>query len=547
MKKRVTVLAALMLSAVMGLSACDKAKTDETVSDTKNEQQETKKEQKGGEKELVVAIFRDGAFDELDAASYNGPHFIYKMIYEGLTEDGGNGKIIPTLATSWDISEDGKTYTYHLREGVKFSDGSDFNAEVAAMNLNRWSNNDRYSSLSSCYMDQIEAVDETTLKVTYAEAAYPILIEQSYPRPNRFLSPNSLAEDGSFEKPIGTGPWMLESYEKDIEFTLVPNPYYWGEKPKLDRIRFKVITDAQARVLALQSGEVDIIGGDLMGKISMESLNELKENPDIDVYTSGTLCSHYITFNQNKEMFQDANVRKAFSYAIDKRAIAEDLFDNNGLEAKGMFQEGVPYTTVENNYSFPYDVEKANQLLEEAGYVDADGNGIREKDGQEMNLKLVYSPEEFPEWKPLAEFLQMQYAQVGVNLSLTPLDKNGYSSVDTETRDFDLLMKRTSSDSWIPHSTLKELFVPYAERDFALVWTDEDLISQIHDVMITQNEEERQKQYDEIFTFISENALTVPIYYPITSFAVNPARVADFEIGVNNYAPVEWQKLDVAE
>ena len=68
-----------------------------------------------------------------------------------------------------------------------------------------------------------------------------------------------------------------------------------------------------------------------------------------------------------------------------------------------MFQEGVPYTTVENNYSFPYDVEKANQLLEEAGYVDADGNGIREKDGQEMNLKLVYSPEEFPEWKPLAE------------------------------------------------------------------------------------------------------------------------------------------------
>ena len=85
------------------------------------------------------------------------------------------------------------------------------------------------------------------------------------------------------------------------------------------------------------------------------------------------------------------------------------------------------------------------------------------------------------------------------------------------------------------------------ERDFALVWTDEDLISQIHDVMITQNEEERQKQYDEIFTFISENALTVPIYYPITSFAVNPARVADFEIGVNNYATVEWHKLDVAE
>lgn len=541
MKKRLSLLLTLILILSMALSACGVPASNPESPTVPQDQQIA------GEKEVVVAIFRDGAFDELDAASYNGPHFLYKMIYEGLTEDGGNGTIIPTLATNWEVSEDGKTYTYHLRENVKFSDGTDFNADAVIFNLNRWTNNDRYSSLTSCYVGEMAAVDEHTVKVTYRDAAYPILLEQSYPRPNRFLSPASLAADGSFQTPVGTGPWMLESYEKDIEFTLVPNPYYWGEAPKIDRLRFKVIPDAQARVLALQSGEVDLIGGDLMGKISMESLNVLKENTEFDVFTTGTLCSHFIAFNENNPIFQDKAVRLAFNYAVDKRAIAEDLFDKNGLEAGGLYQSGVPYTTKENNYGTPYHVDKANQLLEEAGYVDTDGDGIREKGGKALNLNLVYSTEEFPEWKPLAEFLQYQYLKIGVNLSLVPLDKNGYSSVDTETRNFDLLLKRTSSDSWVPHSSLKELFIPYAGRDFSLVWTDDILIEMIQGTLLTLDEAERQIAYDKLFTYISENALTVPVYYPITSFAINAKKVSGFEVGVNNYAPVEWQTLDIVQ
>lgn len=302
LKKKLAVGLSLVCMLTAIVSGCGGAKeSGKTAAETK---EKTEAAAETGEKEINVAIFRDGAFDELDAASYNGPHFLYKMIYEGFTEDGGNGEIIPTLAETWDISEDGKSYTYHLREGVKFSDGTDFNADVVKMNLERWINNDRYSSLTSCYVDNIEVLDPFTVKVTYTDAAYPIPLEQSYPRPNRFLSPGSLAEDGTFQTPIGTGPWMLENYEKDVEFTLVPNPYYWGEKPKIDRLRFKVITDAQARVLALQSGEVDLIGGDLMGKISMESLNELKESEAFKVYTTGTMCSHFVSFNEKNPVFR---------------------------------------------------------------------------------------------------------------------------------------------------------------------------------------------------------------------------------------------------
>ncbi len=537
MKKQLipVITAALCLS--VSLSACGSSASS-AASSSANENGNK------SDKELTVAIYRDGDFDELDAATYNGPHFIYKMLYDGLTEDGGNGKIEPALATSWDISEDGKTYTFHLRKGVKFSDGTDFNADAVIFNMKRWLNNDRHATLSATYVDSMEAVDDHTVKIVYKDVAYPILTELTYPRPVRFLSPSTI-KDGNFTKPVGTGPWMLESYTKDSEFTLVPNPYYWGEKPKIQRLRFKVITDAQARVLALQSGEVDMVGGDLVGKIPMESLTELKKNNAFQVFTKGTMCSHFISFNQNNPIFQDKNVRLAMNYAVDKKAIAEKLFENNGLEAKSLYQRGVPYTTEENNYGYSYDKEKAKQLLAQAGYADSDGDGILEKDGKKLELKLLLSTDEFPEWKPLSEFLQSEYAEVGMKLDLNILDKNGYDDSATNTRDFDLMLMRTSSDSWVPHGSLRELFYNLPKHDYAKAWTDDSLKFMIADALSDMDEKDRQEKYDKVFSYISEEALTIPVYYPISAFAVNPQKVTGFEIGVNNYAPVKWERLDV--
>ncbi|AFQ42586.1 ABC transporter substrate-binding protein [Desulfosporosinus meridiei] len=501
-------------------------------------------------KDVVVAIYRDGAMEDLDAATYNGPHFLYKMIYEGFVEDGGEGQILPQLATGWDISPDGKTYTFKLREGVKFSDGTDFNAEAVIFNLKRWVNNKRHSTLRSFNVESMEAVDPKTVKIVFKDGAYPILTELTYPRPVRFLSPSSITEVpgevmGKFNKPVGTGPWMLESYAKDQEFTLVPNPYYWGEKPKVNKITFKVITDGQARVLALQSGEVDILGGDLIGKIPMESLLELKNSGKFATYTQGTMCSHFIAFNQKIEALQDKNVRLAMNYAINKQSIAADLFDGIGLEAKGLYQEGVPYTTGENNYGFSNDKEKAKELLDAAGYKDTNGDGIRDKDGKNLEFNFVLSTAEFPEWKPLAEFVQSEFTAVGIKVNLNTLDKNGYEDATMNTKAFDLALMRTASDSWMPHGSLLELFSILPTSNAAKAWYDQGFYNNIIKTLNTLDETERQKNYDGVFKFISEEALTIPIYYPITSFAVNPERIDGFEIGVNNYAPIEWQKLDV--
>jgi len=538
--KYIIILVALLISAVLILPAISK----------NNSQENNMGEMKA--KEVVVGIYRDGAIEELDAATYNGPHFLYKMIYEGFVEDGGNGTILPQLATNWEISPDGKTYTFQLRKGVKFSDGTDFDADAVIFNLKRWVNNDRHSILTASKVESMEAVDNYTVRIEFKNGAYPILTELTYPRPVRFLSPSSITEVsgdamGEFTKPVGTGPWMLESYIKDQEFSLVPNPYYWGEKPEVDRIIFKVIPDGQARVLALQSGEVDILGGDLIGKIPMESFLELKNSGSFETFTKGTMCSHFIAFNQNVEAFQDKNVRLAMNHAINKKSIAENLFDNVGLEANGLYQAGVPYTTQENNYGFSNDKEKAKQLLEEAGYVDTDGDGIREKDGKEMEFNFLLSTEEFPEWKPLAEFIQSEFSSVGIKVNLNILDKNGYEDATMNTKAFDIALMRTSSDSWVPHGSLLEMFTILSTSNAAKVWYDEGLYNNITKTLNTVDETERQKNYDTVFKYISEEALTIPVYYPITSFAVNTNKIEGFEIGVNNYAPIEWQKLDAKQ
>ncbi|ACV61462.1 extracellular solute-binding protein family 5 [Desulfofarcimen acetoxidans DSM 771] len=537
MRKNIIATITLLICTCLIISACGK---NDSVSS------------KPGVKEVVVAIYRDGAMGELDAATYNGPHFLYKMIYDGFVEDGGDGKILPQLATSWIISPDGKTYTFKLRKGVKFSDGTDFNADAVIFNLKRWVNNKRHAILKSVNVESMEDVDNDTVKIVFKDGAYPILTELTYPRPVRFLSPSSVtavAGDvmGKFTKPVGTGPWMLESYKKDQEFTLVPNPYYWGEKPKLDRITFKVITDGQARVLALQSGEVDILGGDLVSKIPMESFLELKNSGKFTTYTKGTMCSHFISFNQKVEAFQDRNVRLAMNYAINKKSIVTDLFDNIGFEANGLYQKGVPYTTDENNYGFANDKEKAKQLFDTAGYVDTNGDGIRDKNGKNLEFNFVLSTEEFPEWKPLAEFVQSEFSSVGIKVNLNIMDKNGYEDATMNTKAFDIALMRTSSDSWVPHGSMLELFSILSTSNAAKAWYDEGLYNNIIKTLNSIDERERQKNYDKVFKFISEEALTIPIYYPITSFAVNSDKIKGFEIGVNSYAPIEWQKLDVKQ
>jgi len=502
---------------------------------------------KGGE--ITAAVAQDAGFDQLDAASYKGLIQAYPMIYDSLVEYGEKGRIIPSLATSWEISPDGKAYTFHLRKGVKFSDGMPFNAEAVRFSLERWRQKPEHSSITaSKALENIEIVDSHTIKLHFNTNYYPILTELTYPRPVRIISPSAVTPagdlNGKFVKPIGTGPWMVESYSKDQQAVLVRNPNYWGDMPKLSKIVLKVIPDPQTRVLALQSGEVDLAGG-RMSNIPLESLPLIAKDSKLKLHRTEGSTSYYLIFNYNHEFFQDVRIRKAVNHVINKKSMVDHLFGGVGKPAQGLFQFTVPYVTERNNQGYPYDLNKARELLAEAGWKDNDGDGVLDKNGKPFKISLTFQNLEYPEWKPMCEAIQGDLAKVGIQVNLKMLERTAYYDELWKSKGYELIIYRTYSDSWNPHGFLAGQFHTDKGKP-AVSWADPQLELLIDKVLSAMNETERQKIYDEIFKIMYDQAMCVPLYYPEEIMAVN-SRVQGFEFGTTAYCPVKWERLVVTK
>lgn len=502
----------------------------------------------GPEKTVTVAISADPGIDQLDAGAYKGSMSVHAMIYDGLVEYGEKGSILPALAESWDISEDGKVYTFHLRHGVKFSDGTDCNAAAVKFSFERWIKDPANSLNLATAMQSMDVVDDHTLTMTFNKAYYPFLTELSFARPVRIISPSAVepAGDvaGKFIKAVGTGAWMAESYKKDQEAVLVRNPYYWGEAPKLSKMILKVIPDPQSRVLALQSGDVDIAGGQ-SGKLPAESVPVIEGDTSLSLQKAPGTNSHFMIFNYNTPALQDLNVRKAINLAINKKSIINDLLEGTGSEAKGLFPLTVPYVTDQNNTWYGFDPDEAKQLLAAAGYSDSNGDGRVEKDGTPLELSFVLQQAEFPEWKSVSELIQSELKAIGITVNLQILEPNAYYDALWTTKAYDLIMYRTYDDAYNPHAFLLSLFHKTAETP-AVAWPDAELESFIDTAVGSTDLQVRQKAYDSIFGKLYEEAMFGALYFPDEVMAVNK-RVKGFKLGYTTFTPVFWNQLDVGE
>lgn len=303
-------------------------------------------------------------------------------------------------------------------------------------------------------------VDPYTIKMVFSEKCYTFLNELTFPRPVRIISPSAVEPEGDpegkFIKPIGTGPWMVESYNKDQDAVLIKNPYYWGEESKLDKLVLKVVPDSQSRILALQSGDVDLVG--LSGKIPPESLAVLKKDETIEIHTADDTLSYFLVFNYDNDICQDINVRKAINMAIDKKNMVANLMEGVGKPAEGLFPYTIPYVTKQNNKWCSYNKEKAKELLHNAGYVDENEDGILEKNGKALEFNLVLQNVEFPEWKAMCEYVQSMLKEIGIKVNLQSLEPSAYYDVLWKNREYDMIIYRTYFDPWDPHGFLVDLF-----------------------------------------------------------------------------------------
>ena len=464
-----------------------------------------------GKEDLVFVNYRD--IRDLNPHLYAGEMYAQEMLYETLvniTADGYEG----CLAESWDISEDGKTYTFHNRPGVKFSDGEVCDAYAIKANFDAIiENKDRHTWLEMMnLLVGVSAPDENTFVIELSEPYYPMLTELGVTRPFAMISPKAM-KDGStkdgVEAYIGTGPYVLSEFVTDEYAIFTANPDYWGEQPAIKKITVKVIPDNQTRILALEKGEIDLIFGKNM--IDADAVNQYMDKDGFTVSLSDPTSTRQIVLNTTDPILSDKNVRIALQHATNKENISQGIFYGLEQPADTLFAKTVPYCDIDLE---PYacDMVLAGQLLDEAGWL-MGSDGIREKDGQKLNLDLLYNSDSVTE-KSIAEYLQSEYQSIGIALNIHGEEEQSYRD-NMKAGNFSMVFNICWGMPYDPQSSLAAMRAP-VYGDFAAQQGLEDkaeIDDAITKILVSTDETERQELYTYVLTRLHEDAVYIPLTY----------------------------------
>ncbi|WP_336162421.1 nickel ABC transporter substrate-binding protein [Fusobacterium polymorphum] len=458
--------------------------------------------------EIVYANFRD--IRDLNPHNYAGELYAQNILYEGLVKISPKGEIVPSLAESWEISEDGKEYTFHLRKGVLFSDGEKFDANAVKANFDAiMDNKDRHGWLESVRLfNKFEVVDENTFKIYLNEPYFPMMIELGVIRPFRFVSPkafkNGTTKDGVNEY-IGTGPYVLKQNTVDQEAIFEVNEKYWEEKPKVKIIRVKVIPDGQIRALALEKGEIDLLFGKNM--IDAETMEKFSTMKGFETKMSEPLSTRMMIVNTTKGALQDKNVRKAIQHVLDKKAISESIFGGSELSADYLLAKTVKYADVDT-VVYDYSLEEAGKLLDEAGWK-LDANGKRMKDGKPLTIKLNYNNSSVSE-KSISKYFQQQLAKIGVDLVINGEEEKSYRD-DMKAGNFEISFNISWGTPYDPQSFFGGMRMPAVYGDYAAqegLADKETIRNDIYEGLITTSEEKRQELFADVLKKLADEAVS---------------------------------------
>ena len=513
MKKRVLslCLAGLMAASLTGCGGAGNAAETTAAAGAENSAAASEAGSSEAKEELVFVNYRD--IRDLNPHLYAGEMYAQEMLYETLvniTADGYEG----CLAESWDISDDGKTYTFHIRDGVKFSDGEVCDANAIKANFDAIiENKDRHTWLEMMnLLVGVSAPDDKTFVIELSEPYYPLLTELGVTRPFAMISPKAM-KDGSTKDGvnayIGTGPYVLTDFVTDEYAVFEANENYWGEQPKIKKITVKVIPDNQTRILALEKGEIDMIFGKNM--IDADAINQYTGNDKFTVSLSDPTSTRQIVLNTTRDVLADKEVRQALQHATNKQTISEGIFYGLEQPADTLFAKTVPYCDIDLE-PYAYDVELAQSMLDEAGWV-VGADKIRERDGQKLNIDLLYNSDSVTE-KAIAEYLQSEYQKIGISLNIHGEEEQSYRD-NMKAGNFDMVFNICWGTPYDPQSSLAAMRAPvYGDYAAQLGLEDKaDIDQAITDILVSTDETKRQELYTFVLTRLHEDAVYIPLTY----------------------------------
>ncbi|WP_417422951.1 ABC transporter substrate-binding protein [Hoeflea sp.] len=378
---------------------------------------------------------------------------LYANLFEGLTRFGPDGEILPALAKSWTISDDGLVYTFSLREGAKFHDGTDFNADDVKFSLDRARAEESTNAQKALFADiaSVDVVDPATVKVTLSKQNGSFLFNLAW-GDAVIVAPESA--DNNAAKPVGTGPFMFAQWVKGDRVELDRNPDYWGEAVKLDHVTFKFISDPTAAFAAMMTGDLDAFPA----FPAPENLIQFEADPRFSVIIGSSEGETILAMNNKKPPLDNITVRKAIAHAIDRKAIIDGALFGYGTPIGTHFAPHNP-AYVDLTAQSAYDPEQSKALLAEAGVKD-------------LTLSLKLPPPSYA--RRGGEIIAAQLREVGINVDITNVEWAQWLSDVFKAKNFDLTIVSHTEPMDIGIYARDDYYFQYGDPAFKAIMADLD-------------------------------------------------------------------------
>jgi nickel transport system substrate-binding protein len=507
--------------------------------------QEKRKNEHINNNQLVYASTKD--IRNINPHLYAGEMSAQNMVFESLVINTKDG-IKPNLAKKWEISNDNKKYTFYLRTDVFFSDGTIFDANIAKKNIDAvLSNRERHAWLELVNeIDTTKVIAPYILEITLKNPYYPTLIEFAMTRPFRFISSkcfiNNETKDG-VSCYSGTGPWILKEHKKNAYAVFVKNPKYWGEKPKLDEVKFRVIPDHQAILLALEKNEVDLIFGADGDMIDLNVFSMLEKENKYATLLSDPVASRAILLNTKQPITKDLKVREALQYAINKQAIVKGILNDSESIAHSLFAPTTAYCDIALDKK-EFNPIKAKKILDDDGWKLSNNELIRTKNNKKLILRLYFNANNAQE-KTISEYIQSNLKDIGIDLKIIGEEKQSFLDRQ-KSGDFDLQYSLSWGVPYDPQSYISSWRMA-AHGDYQAqlglskkAWLDK----QIKAVLIEPDKTTREKMYKQLLEYIHKESVYIPLSYSRTKAVFN-TKVKGVTFNLSQYEiPFEKMYID---
>ena len=443
-----------------------------------------------------------------------------RLVKYKVVKGEGSTEVEPMVAESWKSSPDGLVWTFKIRKGIKFDDGTTLDAKAVKFSFERVLKIGKGPADNLGAIKTVDAVDDYTVKITLKNSFGPFIQTLatdagSIVNPNvmKYEKAGDLAQGWMAQNTDGSGPFKMTEWNRGERFVMEAKPNYWGPKPKLKKVIIRFMRESSDQRMALENGDIDIAESILIDQIA-----PLEKNPDIAVRKYPSQLVEYVYLNTQKPNMNNKLLRQALNYAVDYQGIIEHVLQGRGIQMRGPIARGM-WGFDPNTFQYQRDVNKAKNLLKQAGVA------------QGLELKLIFS-ERRAIWEQIATILQSNFADIGVNLKLE-LMANPTLRDKIDRGDFELCLGIWSPDYADPSMFMNFWF---DSKNFGLpgnraFYKNEKVDGLIRKALELSDQKERIKLYNEAtkiimddapYIFLHQTQTIIPMRKWVKGYVFNP-------------------------